>query len=186
MTQGGKRVAQNPQAVGAGRGEPLDLGPGACWGLLFRRYPGVCWPLGLEVPPECPCTQFSPQVASHFLPRAQPPFQVSFGLEFQAAGRSMGICPSFTQELELVPEGCASGKLFFQGSLRPNPCPAEVGQGQRPGPCSGSLCAVSGRVCLSGGHCLPAGASLCLQRVVLQPQCRDQVQGWPWSPAAPS
>lgn len=97
LTQGKERDVQNPQAVGVGRGEPLDLGPGACWGLLFRRYPGICWPLGLEVPPECPCTRFSPQVASHFLLRAQPPFQASFGLEFQAAGRPMGICPFFTQ-----------------------------------------------------------------------------------------
>lgn len=113
-TQDRKRDVQNPQAVGVGRGEPLDLGPGACGGLWFRKYTGVCRPLGLAVPPERPCTRFFPQMASLFLLRAQPPLQVSFRVEFQAAGRPVRICLS---PVTSVTAGrVCLGESFFQGS----------------------------------------------------------------------
>lgn len=60
------------------------LGPGAYWGLLFRRHTEICRPPGLEVPPELSLHPTVPSGALYFpLRAAQPPSSPAFILVSQ-------------------------------------------------------------------------------------------------------
>lgn len=88
-----------------GQRESPDFGPGAYWGLLFRRHTEICRPPGLEVPPELSLHPIVPS-GGFILPAKSrtATFPVLLSSWFPSRRKACGEL-SFTQQLQLVNGG---------------------------------------------------------------------------------